>query len=292
MSDQRVRRSAALAASVALTRTKPADVPHALRQFKPPARKRTRAPPAGTTQSPRQEQLESPTKKRAKPSNREQQKHCAGSKSTGKRKCDPEPFASIDQLRDRSSSAAAAPAAEASSGAVGMDGGSAASAAAGGSAQMPKTAAGGGGVADAADVAADVAADAVDAADADAAAAAAAAAAVAAAARPRARALPSPLPGMVITPGLREAVDASRSRHETAFAAEKRVRVRPVPWIAHKHRRVKRRCAMLAQFSLQRACDWAQRLPPANSSLPVSHAVATPSGAGRSFIAHGTAALA
>ena len=97
---------------------------------------------------------------------------------------------------------------------------------------------------------------------------------------------------MVVTPGLREAVDASRSKHETAFAAEKKVRVRPVPWIARKQGRVKRRCAMLAQLSLQRACDWAQRLPPAKSSLPVSHAVATPSGADPSFIAHGTAALA
>jgi hypothetical protein len=37
------------------------------------------------------------------------------------------------------------------------------------------------------------------------------------------RALPSPLPDLPCTPGLREAVAASRSKHEAAFAAEKKV---------------------------------------------------------------------
>ena len=37
----------------------------------------------------------------------------------------------------------------------------------------------------------------------------------------------------------------------------------------------------LSQVSLQRACGWAQQLPPAKPSLPVSHAASNPSGAVR-----------
>ena len=182
----RVRRSAALAASAALTRTKPADAPHALRQLKPPARKRTRAQPASKTQSTRQANLAPSAKKRAKPSNRDQ-KRCAGSAPPRKRKRERErePAAGLDQRHDRSSAASAADAAAESSPASTEDGATA---------------------------------------SVDAAVSAGIPTAAAATALPRARALSSPLPDMVITPGLRDAVDASRSRHEAAFVAEKKVR--------------------------------------------------------------------
>lgn len=200
----RVRRSAALAASVALTRTKPGDVPRALRQFKPAARKRTRAQSVAKTQADRKAEAASSSQKRAKATaSSQEQQRCPGSAPPRNRKRKRQHVAAMDQRHDCSPAEAAAVAA---------------AAAAGASPALPITLDNNTGSSDI------TASEALD----------KAAGGVTAGALSGPRAIASPLPDMV-TPGLRKAVDASRSKHETRFALEKTVRVSRSPSVTVCH---------------------------------------------------------
>ena len=187
----RPRRSAALAASVALTTTNVADVPPALRSFQPATRKRPRAQPkkaavaaAAAGAGGSGAAAASPSRKRAKQAKKQQQQ-----KQQQQQQQEQEQQQRAQQLSESSAAAHLAPF---------------------------------GNVAPAARLS-------------------------------PVAALPSPVPDdLPCTPGLREAVEASRTTHEAAFAAEK-------------------------MASLQRACEWAQQLPPARPSAVVSHAVGTAS---------------